>query len=350
MVDASRAGALKRGQSWASVHRVEDGKYVVQNHKTEAAARKATYKYGQRVGVVDLRASGDPQAGDKAKKPVKLKYDSWISPIPQGIEEGAALESYYEGGYLTMNPALRGHTELSDVDKSKVQILDALITRDAKPATQPVLLYRAVQIDEHKFTVGETVHEGAYMSTSASGKGAGQYGETHKFQITVPEGTPLYGMPLQGGAGGDMEHPSEEIVLPRGAQLRIDEVRGKTVKATLVGFKPDDLDAIPAAKPLGVAQDPIVRKAGKFADGDVWWAPNPQSLKMLAGDHPRKEGEGDEEYMARMATAELGRGFSQLQNNALMMWLALRLGRTPTEPEARELERKVRAEGKAALR
>ncbi len=146
-------------------------------------------------------------------------------------EERSAVAAYTGSSYIYINGKPGGARGLrnpppSEQSKKQIAHLDEAMKKDS--ATTDMLVYRTVGsgMKDHKFKVGETFTDPAYLSTTNNS--GMHFSSGVKLHIHVPKGHPL----LHVGDHSSNEGEGE-IILPRGTKLKILSSDGNNVHARI---------------------------------------------------------------------------------------------------------------------
>lgn len=160
------------------------------------------------------------------------------------------VADYAAEGYASMNYTLREGSAPDRVTRQDVKVLDAVLAK-AEKAKAPHLVHRGISTATTarlKAALAEGtgfVRDDAYGSTSmsltvAQGFANRKTAGGHVVDISIPKGTKLAYV----GSSGLTRFPEEEeILLPRGAVYRAEQVHGHW-RMTLVGFDPQPLPEV----------------------------------------------------------------------------------------------------------
>jgi hypothetical protein len=143
-------------------------------------------------------------------------------------ESKPPLKYHGTGASKDLNYRLRDNLELKDADHETAKELDAMIA----PLDQDMVLWRGVGSGPFaKAKIGDMIRDAGYVSTSTSVDQARVFtsvmgGEPAMLRISIKKGTPV--IDLQEWKG------ENEIVIPRGAMFRVDEIIERTGRAPTI--------------------------------------------------------------------------------------------------------------------
>ena len=173
--------------------------------------------------------SDDPE---EAEGWARRFYGDWVTRL--SWEEYSALDEYKREGFRSLNRGLRDHdgklSMLAAEDRLRAEGLDAALQK-APTLQWPVVVYRgrlpdavleAFEAGEEETLSGQVFGDPAYTSTSLGSAIAKDYGGSSRFpdsvgRITLPRGTQA------GYVDAVLDKGQGEMLLPRGARVRIDE-------------------------------------------------------------------------------------------------------------------------------
>ena len=159
-------------------------------------------------------------------------YGPWVERLSP--EEYSALDEYKREGFRSLNRGLRDHdgdpSMLTPEDRHRAEGLDAALGK-APPLERSVVVYRgrlpdavleAFEACEEETLVDQVFGDPAYTSTSLCSGIARKYGGSSRFpesvgRITLPRGT------RAGCVDAVLDKSQSELLLPRGARIRIDK-------------------------------------------------------------------------------------------------------------------------------
>lgn len=134
---------------------------------------------------------------------------------PFSEEEQAAFQDYTDRGFWFWNYDLRGGTTPKPEEQAKIDLVQNALADSI--TDRPVIVHRTIDSIPDSWTVGGTMQDAGFVSTSVTRKLINNLDRRIRVEIEVPSGSPgLYlGKPLSRFPG------QQEFLLPHGTRFEV---------------------------------------------------------------------------------------------------------------------------------